>query len=111
MATYLIDLSPQDMRRRLGEALSVYVDAMRYPRGTEDNRASMWLEHTKRSGWKAVAAVAPSDTADGADPSALADAPCSASPTATAGHPISGGSSRWSRACTGPACPTPRSVA
>ncbi|MFN8225180.1 MAG: GNAT family N-acetyltransferase [Mycobacterium sp.] len=75
MATYLIDLSPQDMRRRLGEALSVYVDAMRYPRGTEDNRASMWLEHTKRSGWKAVAAVAPSDTADGADPSALADAP------------------------------------
>ena len=57
MATYLIDLSPHDMRRRLGEALSVYVDAMRYPRGTEDNRASMWLEHTRRVGWKAVAAV------------------------------------------------------
>ncbi len=75
MATYLIDLSPQDMRRRLGEALSVYVDAMRYPRGTEDNRASMWLEHTKRSGWKAVAAVSPGVAADGADPDALADAP------------------------------------
>jgi ribosomal protein S18 acetylase RimI-like enzyme len=57
LATYLIDLSPHDMRRRLGEALSVYVDAMRYPRGTEDNRASMWLEHTRRVGWKAVAAV------------------------------------------------------
>lgn len=57
MATYLIDLSPQIMRRRLDEALSVYVDAMRYPRGTEDNRASMWLEHTRRPGWKAVAAV------------------------------------------------------
>ncbi|GAA1700174.1 N-acetyltransferase [Mycolicibacterium murale] len=57
MATYLIDLSPDAMRQRLGDALSVYVDAMRYPRGTEDQRASMWLEHTRRRGWKAVAAV------------------------------------------------------
>jgi ribosomal protein S18 acetylase RimI-like enzyme len=54
---YLIDLSPQDMARRLGDALSVYVDAMRYPRGTEDQRASMWLEHSRRNGWKAVAAL------------------------------------------------------
>ena len=45
------------MQRRLAEALGVYVDAMRYPRGTEDQRASMWLEHTRRHGWKAVAAV------------------------------------------------------
>src|SRR5258707_10893403 len=44
------------MQRRLGDALAVYVDAMRYPRGTEDQRASMWLEHTHRQGWKAVAA-------------------------------------------------------
>ena len=57
MATFLIDLSPSDMQRRLGDALAVYVDAMRYPRGTEDQRASMWLEHTHRRGWKAVAAV------------------------------------------------------
>jgi ribosomal protein S18 acetylase RimI-like enzyme len=57
LTMYLIDLSPQDMARRLGDALSVYVDAMRYPRGTEEQRASMWLEHTRRSGWKAVAAV------------------------------------------------------
>ena len=57
MATFLIDLSPSDMQRRLGDALAVYVDAMRYPRGTEDQRASMWLEHTHRPGWKAVAAV------------------------------------------------------
>lgn len=61
MATYLIDLSPSDMQRRLGDALAVYVDAMRYPRGTEDQRASMWLEHTRRPGWKAVAAVALGD--------------------------------------------------
>jgi ribosomal protein S18 acetylase RimI-like enzyme len=57
LATFLIDLSPSDMQRRLGDALAVYVDAMRYPRGTEDQRASMWLEHTRRTGWKAVAVV------------------------------------------------------
>jgi ribosomal protein S18 acetylase RimI-like enzyme len=58
----LIDLSPGDMAHRLGDALAVYVDAMRYPRGTEDQRASMWLEHTRRRGWKAVAAVDNPDT-------------------------------------------------
>ena len=65
LATFLIDLSPNDMQRRLHDALSVYVDAMRYPRGTEGQRASMWLEHTRRRGWKAVAAVevAPNRTA------------------------------------------------
>ncbi|AFM17923.1 acetyltransferase [Mycolicibacterium chubuense NBB4] len=57
MATHLIDLSPGDMQRRLGDALAIYVDAMRYPRGTEAQRASMWLEHTRRQGWKAVAVV------------------------------------------------------
>ena len=57
MAAFLVELSQADMQRRLGEALAVYVDAMRYPRGTEDQRASMWLEHTRRNGWKAVAAV------------------------------------------------------
>lgn len=59
MATFLIDLSPGDMQRRLSDALGIYVDAMRYPRGTEDQRASMWLEHTRRPGWKAVAVVEP----------------------------------------------------
>lgn len=57
MATFLTDLSPSDMRRRLPDALGVYVDAMRYPRGTEDQRASMWLEHTRRPGWRAVAVL------------------------------------------------------
>src|SRR6476660_2125911 len=63
LATFLIDLSPADMERRLTDALGVYVDAMRYPRGTEDQRASMWLEHTRRDGWKAVAAVEHTDGA------------------------------------------------
>lgn len=64
MATFLVDLSPGDMERRLPEALRVYVDAMRYPRGTEEQRASMWLEHTRRRGWKGVAAVETSDDTD-----------------------------------------------
>lgn len=57
MTVFLIDLAPQDMTHRLGDALGVYVDAMSYPPGTEHQRASMWLEHTRRSGWQAVAAV------------------------------------------------------
>ncbi|CAM4411603.1 ribosomal-protein-alanine acetyltransferase [Mycobacterium basiliense] len=57
MATFLIDLTPSEMERRLREALAVYVDAMRYPRGTENQRAAMWLEHIRRRGWRAVAAV------------------------------------------------------
>ena len=52
------------MQDRLSDALGVYVDAMRYPRGTEDQRASMWLEHTRRQGWKAVAAVEVPDPRD-----------------------------------------------
>jgi ribosomal protein S18 acetylase RimI-like enzyme len=57
LATFLIDLPAHDMQRRLGDALNVYVDAMRYPPGTENQRAAMWLEHTRRRGWQAVAAV------------------------------------------------------
>ncbi|OBF87418.1 acetyltransferase [Mycobacterium sp. 852002-51163_SCH5372311] len=64
MAIFLIDLSPNDMERRLNDALGVYVDAMRYPRGTENQRAAMWLEHMRRPGWKAVAAVEAAETAE-----------------------------------------------
>src|ERR1700752_4488712 len=45
------------MERRLDDALGVYVDAMRYPRGTESQRAAMWLEHIRRRGWQGVAVV------------------------------------------------------
>ena len=63
MSTFLIDLSPGDMQFRLHHALSIYVEAMRYPRGTEEQRAAMWVEHTRRAGWKAVAAVETADPA------------------------------------------------
>jgi ribosomal protein S18 acetylase RimI-like enzyme len=76
LATFLINLPPQDMQRRLSDALGVYVDAMRYPPGTENQRAAMWLEHTRRRGWQAVAAVevdAPAESTPSADQ--LTDAP------------------------------------
>jgi ribosomal protein S18 acetylase RimI-like enzyme len=76
LATFLINLPPQDMQRRLSDALGVYVDAMRYPPGTENQRAAMWLEHTRRRGWQAVVAVeveAPAGSAPSSDE--LSDAP------------------------------------
>jgi ribosomal protein S18 acetylase RimI-like enzyme len=77
LATFLINLPPQDMQRRLSDALNVYVDAMHYPRGTENQRAAMWLEHTRRRGWQAVAAVEVDDAPAGTEPSSaeLSDAP------------------------------------
>jgi ribosomal protein S18 acetylase RimI-like enzyme len=79
LAIFLIDLLPNDMERRLGDALGVYVDAMRYPRGTENQRAAMWLEHIRRLGWRGVAAVEAEvpEGAYGEAPSAagLSDAP------------------------------------
>lgn len=76
MATFLVDLLPRDMRRRLPDALAIYVDAMRYPRGTEDHRASMWMEHSGRKGWRAVAAVDAPDAGNGPPPpEELVDAP------------------------------------
>jgi len=77
LAIFLIDLPPNDMERRLSDALGVYVDAMRYPRGTESQRAAMWLEHIRRRGWQGVGVVE-ADVAEGQDaPSAaeLSDAP------------------------------------
>jgi len=65
------------MERRLRDALAVYVDAMRYPRGTENQRAAMWLEHIRRPGWQGVGVV-DAAVADGAPmPSAaeLSNAP------------------------------------
>ncbi|ORV46917.1 acetyltransferase [Mycolicibacter engbaekii] len=56
MVTFLVDMSPREMADRLGEALHVYVTAMGYPPGTEGQRAAMWLDHTRRTGWRAVAA-------------------------------------------------------
>ena len=77
MAIFLIDFPPDEMERRLSDALGVYVDAMRYPRGTENQRAAMWLEHIRRRGWQA-AAVVEAEVAEGHEPpppAELGDAP------------------------------------
>jgi len=66
LAVFLIDMPPHDMERRLSDALGVYVDAMRYPRGTETQRAAMWLEHIRRPGWQGVG-VAEVDLGEGRD--------------------------------------------
>lgn len=76
MTAILIDLAPRDMAQRLGDALGVYVDAMSYPRGTETQRAPLWLEHTRRRGWQAVAAVeAVAHAGKTPPPAQLSDAP------------------------------------
>jgi ribosomal protein S18 acetylase RimI-like enzyme len=83
LAIFLIDLPPSEMERRLGDALGVYVDAMRYPRGTENQRAGMWLEHIRRRGWQAVGAVEleavePAEVGKAADAVTDADVPSAA---------------------------------
>jgi ribosomal protein S18 acetylase RimI-like enzyme len=52
---------------------------MRYPRGTVNQRAAMWLEHIRRRGWQGVAAIeAPDGEQRGGTPTEsaeLSDAP------------------------------------
>jgi len=71
VAVRIVDLSPDDLRTRMGEALGIYVAAMGYPPGTAAHRAQMWAEHMLRAGWQAAAAVGddPSGAAVGDDPS------------------------------------------
>ncbi|GAA3529517.1 GNAT family N-acetyltransferase [Amycolatopsis ultiminotia] len=57
-----VQFSPDDFRARLPEALAIYVSAMRYPEGTAEQRAPMWLTHALREGWRCMAAL----DADGA---------------------------------------------
>jgi len=71
VAVRIVDLSPDDLRTRMGDALGIYVAAMGYPPGTAAHRAPMWAEHMLRAGWQAAAAVGvdPSGAAVGDDPS------------------------------------------
>ncbi|SIS20635.1 GNAT family N-acetyltransferase [Williamsia sterculiae] len=57
MTIRLVELSPRDLGSWLDPALSVYVTAMEYPRGTESHRAPLWREHARRPGWQGIAAV------------------------------------------------------
>ncbi|GAA3037563.1 GNAT family N-acetyltransferase [Actinokineospora globicatena] len=55
------ELAGDELRGRLREALTLYVTAMQYPKGTAEQRAPMWLAHMLRVGWRCVAAF---DTED-----------------------------------------------
>ena len=60
--TRFAELSADDLRARLREALAIYVTAMNYPTGTAEQRAPMWLAHMLRVGWRCVAAFDAEDT-------------------------------------------------
>ncbi|WP_031466117.1 GNAT family N-acetyltransferase [Sciscionella sediminilitoris] len=53
----ILEFTAEDLRAHLREALSIYVEAMGYPKGTVDARAPMWLAHMLRPGWRCVAAL------------------------------------------------------
>lgn len=57
----LTRLSAEEFRAQLPQLLTIYVAAMRYPRGTEYHRAPMWAEHSGRPGWEAITATLPED--------------------------------------------------
>lgn len=51
---HLVQLGPGDLADRLTEALQVYVSAMGYPQNTARQRRTLWLDHMRRPGWRAV---------------------------------------------------------
>lgn len=53
-ARHLVRLGPGDLANRLTEALQVYVSAMGYPSSTARHRRTLWLDHVRRPGWRAV---------------------------------------------------------
>lgn len=59
------ELNSEELRVRLREALALYVTAMRYPKGTVEQRAPMWLAHMLRAGWRCVAAFDSDDRMTG----------------------------------------------
>lgn len=50
----LVMLGQPEFASRVSEALDVYVAAMGYPPGTARQRRTLWLDHGRRPGWRAV---------------------------------------------------------
>lgn len=57
----LVSLGPDDLADRITEALEVYVAAMGYPAGTVRQRRTVWREHARRPGWRAVGWLDPGE--------------------------------------------------
>jgi len=53
----LVELGPDALTDRLTAALHVYVCAMGYPLSTARSRRSLWLDHIRRPGWRAVGSM------------------------------------------------------
>jgi ribosomal protein S18 acetylase RimI-like enzyme len=53
-ARHLVQLGPGELTDRLNEALEIYISAMGYPPGTARQRRTLWLDHVRRPGWRAV---------------------------------------------------------
>ncbi|MBW0115925.1 GNAT family N-acetyltransferase [Pseudonocardia abyssalis] len=53
-ARHLVEWGPTDLSSRVDEALAVYVAAMGYPPSTARHRRTLWLDHVRRPGWRAV---------------------------------------------------------
>lgn len=61
----IVELSAEQLRARLTEALRIYVDAMGYPPATAQQRAPMWSAHMLRPGWRCVGALSADDELSG----------------------------------------------
>lgn len=61
-ARRLVELSADQLAGRLAEALQIYATAMGYPPGTARQRRTLWLDHLRRPGWRAVGWLDSADT-------------------------------------------------
>ena len=53
----IVRWSPADMRSRLNEAMALYAEAMQYPPETGHHRAGFAVAHTRRAGFRSMAAL------------------------------------------------------
>lgn len=68
-------VSREVLRRRMREAVAVYVDAMGYAPAMVDDRVRAWTAHQREPGWAAVAAILHPPATPAAEAVARADYP------------------------------------
>ncbi|GAA2340243.1 GNAT family N-acetyltransferase [Saccharopolyspora halophila] len=61
----IVELTAEQLRERLPEALRIYVTAMGYPPSTAQQRAPMWSAHMLRPGWRCIGAFNDDGELDG----------------------------------------------
>ncbi len=53
----LVVLSATEFAARLDAAIQIYLAAMGYPAASAAHRGPLWLQHSRRAGWRAVGAL------------------------------------------------------